>query len=149
MLEHATLRPGFPEFVERARDRSWRVVVLSSGFRELIEPVLEREGLGDLELLANAVEPDPRGLAGAASATSCRARSAASRASARTVVAEANGGPRVYIGDGISDRCGARASDLVFARRGLAVYLADEEVPYEPFEDFFHVASELDRRLSP
>ncbi len=35
--------------------------MVSSGFRELIEPVLAREGVGGLPLVSNSVEPDPAG----------------------------------------------------------------------------------------
>ena len=44
-----------------SRERGWRFVIVSSGFRELIEPVLEREGLTGVELLSNSVDPDPDG----------------------------------------------------------------------------------------
>ena len=50
------VRDGFQEFVELARDRGWRVVIVSSGFHELIEPILEREGV-EVELHANRVDP--------------------------------------------------------------------------------------------
>ena len=54
------------------------------------------------------------------------------------------GGHRVvYIGDGYSDRCGALAADRVFARRGLATYLDEQGVPYEPFDDLHQIAAAL------
>jgi len=57
LLEHARIRPGFAELA-----RAHRPLVVSSGFHELIEPVLEREGLLDaVELRANSVEPRPDG----------------------------------------------------------------------------------------
>jgi 2-hydroxy-3-keto-5-methylthiopentenyl-1-phosphate phosphatase len=124
VLEHATVRPGFAELVESVRERGWRLVVVSSGFRELIEPVLEREGLQDVELISNTVDPDPSGWR-----VSFRDQSECNvcgePCKRATVVAESNGGRRIYVGDGLSDRCGARACDLVFARRGLAAYLAE------------------------
>ena len=61
VLENVRVRPGFREVVELARERGWRFVIVSSGFRELIEPVLEREGLAGVELLSNTVDPDPDG----------------------------------------------------------------------------------------
>jgi 2-hydroxy-3-keto-5-methylthiopentenyl-1-phosphate phosphatase len=145
VLEHAVVRPGFHELVELARERGWRLVVLSSGFRELIEPVLEREGLGDLDLLANRVDPKPTGWEAHFRDTDvCPVcGEACKRAS---VVAEADGGPTVYVGDGISDRCGAQASDLVFARRGLARWLEEQGADYEPFEDFHDVIAGIERR---
>jgi 2-hydroxy-3-keto-5-methylthiopentenyl-1-phosphate phosphatase len=144
VLEHASIREGFAGLVEHAEERGWRLVVLSSGFGELITPVLDRAGLGRLELLANTVEPDPEGW---------RVRFRDDRpcpvcgepCKRSTVVAEADEGLRVYVGDGFSDRCGALASDLVFARRRLAAYLTENGAPYLPFDDFHGVAEEIER----
>jgi 2-hydroxy-3-keto-5-methylthiopentenyl-1-phosphate phosphatase len=142
VLEKASIRPGFAEFVRFVRERGWRLVILSSGFRELIQPVLEREGLGDLELLSNSVDPDPTGWrVRFRDEEPCPVCGEPCKRSA--VLALANGGPAVYVGDGLSDRCGAEASGLVFARRGLAAYLAERRVPFEPFDDFFQVLRAL------
>jgi 2-hydroxy-3-keto-5-methylthiopentenyl-1-phosphate phosphatase len=139
------IRAGFHELVELARERGWRLVVISSGFRELIEPVLEREGLESLELLANSIDPDPSGWrASFRDEMPCPVCGEPCKRAA--VVAEADSGGAVYVGDGISDRCGAEASDLVFARRGLAAYLRERGVPFEPFDDFFEVADALRSR---
>jgi 2-hydroxy-3-keto-5-methylthiopentenyl-1-phosphate phosphatase len=142
LLEHARIRPGFRELVELTRDRGWRLVVLSSGFEQLIRPVLEREGLGNVEVLSNSIEPDPAGWrASFRDETPCPVCGEPCKRAA--VIAESNGGESVYIGDGISDRCGAEASDRVFARRGLATYLAEKDVPFEPFEDFHQIVRSL------
>jgi 2-hydroxy-3-keto-5-methylthiopentenyl-1-phosphate phosphatase len=52
-------------------------------------------------------------------------------------------GPVVFVGDGYSDRCAALAADRVFARDGLAGYLDERGVSYEPFEDFDRLAAAL------
>ena len=140
-LENVELRPGFHELVELAQERGWRVVIVSSGFHELIEPILEREGL-DVELHANRVEPRADGWvvdwrydeSCESCGESCK-RSIAQRF--------ADGGEIVYIGDGYSDRCAAEASDEVFATRGLARYLEERGVPFEPFDDFHEVVARL------
>ena len=49
-----------PRGVPRARRARYRPTILSSGFRELIEPVLEREGV-ELDVLANELDPRPDG----------------------------------------------------------------------------------------
>jgi 2-hydroxy-3-keto-5-methylthiopentenyl-1-phosphate phosphatase len=49
----------------------------------------------------------------------------------------------VFVGDGYSDRCAALAADRVFARDGLARYLTDAGVSYEPFSDLDDVAAAL------
>src|SRR2546423_1130336 len=59
LVERIELRPGFVEFA-----RKHRPVIVSSNFRQLIEPILAREGL-ELEVRANEVEWHPDGWRGA------------------------------------------------------------------------------------
>jgi 2-hydroxy-3-keto-5-methylthiopentenyl-1-phosphate phosphatase len=142
VLENVRIRPGFRELVDLARERDWRIVVVSSGFRELIEPVLEREGLGDLELLSNTVDPEPDGWKVRFRVSeACEVCGQPCKRS--TAAALADGTELVYVGDGYSDRCAAELADVVFARRGLASYLEERGVAFERFEDFHSVARSL------
>jgi len=142
VLENVRVRPGFHELVDLARERAWRFVIVSSGFGELIEPVLEREGLADVELLSNAVDPDPQGwkvqFRVAEVCETC-----GQPCKRATAAALADGTELVYVGDGYSDRCAAESADLVFARRGLASYLEEQGLPFERFEDFHSIARRL------
>jgi 2-hydroxy-3-keto-5-methylthiopentenyl-1-phosphate phosphatase len=140
-LDNVRIRPGFRELVELAQSRGWRFVIVSSGFHELIEPILEHEGV-DVELHANRVDPRPDGWRVLwqydESCDSC------GESCKRSIVQEFGGdGEIVYVGDGSSDRCAAEASDRVFATRGLARYLDERGVPYEPFDDFNDIARRL------
>jgi 2-hydroxy-3-keto-5-methylthiopentenyl-1-phosphate phosphatase len=140
-LENVRIRPGFRELVELARDRGWRFVIVSSGFHELIEPILEREGV-DVELHANRVDPRLEGWRVlwqyADDCESC------GESCKRSIVKEFAGDDElVYVGDGYSDRCAAEASDRVFATKGLARYLDERGVPYERFDDFYDVTRSL------
>ena len=138
VLAHARIRAGFRELVEAAQDRGWRVVILSSGFEELIRPVLEHVGV-DVELLANSVEVRPDGWH-----VHWREETVCAVCGEQCKRAALPGeGEIVYVGDGISDRCAALASDRVFATRGLAEYLTERGTPYERFEDFFQVLERL------
>jgi HAD superfamily phosphoserine phosphatase-like hydrolase len=60
VLEHARVRRGFRELVQEMQEAGWQVHIVSSGFHELIEPVLERERV-DVELHANRVDARPDG----------------------------------------------------------------------------------------
>jgi 2-hydroxy-3-keto-5-methylthiopentenyl-1-phosphate phosphatase len=133
LLGVVRIRVGFRELVERHRP-----TVISAGFRELIEPVLEREGV-ELELLANRLDPQPDGwrVRWRDEAVCATCGEACKRGA---LVA---GGPFVYVGDGYSDRCAALAAERVFARDGLAAYLEAEGAPYEPFETLDDVATGL------
>lgn len=141
-LDNVRIRPGFRELVALARERGWRLVIVSSGFHELIEPVLAREGLVGIEVLANRVDPDPAGWrVRFRDEESCGTCGEPCKRS--TLSALADGTEVVYVGDGYSDRCAAEAADLVFARRGLAAYLDERGVDFVPFDDFVGIAGQL------
>lgn len=131
--EHVTLRRGF---VELARER--KPVIVSSGFHELIEPLLEREGI-DLEVHANRLDARPDGWRVLfRNDTPC---SVCGQPCKRADVAGLDA--FAYVGDGFSDRCVAEAASRVFARDGLAEYLTLRGVAFEPFEDFYDVGDAL------
>ena len=133
VLEHVQLRDGFAAFA-----REHRPLVVSSGFHELIEPVLTREGL-DLEVRANRLDPRPDGwVALFRNEEPCPVCGEPCK---RADVAGLDG--FVYAGDGFSDRCVALAASRVFARDGLARYLEASGAPFEPFEDFHDLARAL------
>jgi len=121
--EHVTVRPGFRDFAEQHRP-----VILSSGFAELIEPVLEREGVS-LEVHANRVDVRADGWhpVWRDDAQCAECGEACKRGGLPT------GSPVVYVGDGVSDHCVALAADRVFARDKLVGYLEGRGVAFEPF----------------
>jgi 2-hydroxy-3-keto-5-methylthiopentenyl-1-phosphate phosphatase len=131
--ENVRLRAGFPELA-----RVHRPLIVSSGFHELIEPVLEREGLV-LDVLANRLDARPEGWqVRFRNAEPCLVCGEPCKRS------DVDGlGRFVYVGDGFSDRCVALAASRVFARDGLADYLAGRKVPFERFDDFDELARAL------
>lgn len=135
--EHVEVRSGLHELA------LLEPLVVSAGFRELIEPVLEREGVR-LEVRANAVDARPDGwrvrFRDEEPCTSC------GEPCKRGVLA---GAPYVYVGDGYSDRCAALAAERIFARDGLARYLDERGVRYEPFRDLLDVTEALGNRQEP
>jgi len=134
LCREVRIRPGFAELVAAERP-----LLLSSGFHELIQPVLAREGV-EAELRANRIEaqldgwrvlwrdPEPCPVCG----DLCKRRSLPPA-------------PFAYAGDGYSDRCAAVAADRVFARDGLAEWLGAEGVGFERFEDLRDVLAALRR----
>jgi len=136
LLETVTIRAGFAELVAEHAP-----LIVSAGFRELILPVLEREGVR-AEVIANSLEPAASGW-----------RSTFLERDACPVcgepckrVALAGGGPFAYVGDGVSDRCVSLAADRVFARDGLARWLDESGAEYERYGDLHDVRFALDAR---
>jgi 2-hydroxy-3-keto-5-methylthiopentenyl-1-phosphate phosphatase len=127
------VRPGFVAFA-----REHRPLVVSSGFHELIDPVLAREGV-ELEVRANRLDPRSDGwVARFRNEEPCPVCGEPCK---RADVAGVDG--FVYAGDGFSDRCVALAASRVFARDGLARYLEDSGRPFERFDDFRDLARAL------
>ena len=134
VVANIRVRPGLAELVEH-----FRPLVVSSGLEQLIQPVLAREGV-EVELLANraVAGPDGWGIIWRDEAD-C---SVCGQPCKRNMLPDGNG-PLVYVGDGYSDRCAAQAADRIFARRGLAAYLDEQTIAYEPFDDLFEIALAL------
>jgi 2-hydroxy-3-keto-5-methylthiopentenyl-1-phosphate phosphatase len=132
-VDNVEISPGFHELVER-----YDPIIVSSGLPQIILPVLEREGV-EVEVRANDAEPSPDGWRvrfrhdGVCDVCgdNCKRRSLPGSR------------PLVFVGDGWSDRCASLAADRVFARTGLAEYLDEQGVPYEPYETLRDVAAAL------
>jgi 2-hydroxy-3-keto-5-methylthiopentenyl-1-phosphate phosphatase len=135
LVDNLELRPGFHELAE-----AHRPTIVSSNFRQLIEPILVREGVG-LEVRANEVEWHPDGWR--ATFRNGDACGTCGEPCKRADVTSAGAGEIVYVGDGYSDRCAAQAADRIFARDALARYLDERGVEYEPFDDLHDVARAL------
>jgi 2-hydroxy-3-keto-5-methylthiopentenyl-1-phosphate phosphatase len=134
VVEHTRVRPGFTELA-RAR----HPLVVSSGFHELIEPVLERENvLGAVELRANRVESGPEGWQ-----VHFRVADICEECGEACKRGDLPSGEVVFAGDGHSDYCASLAADRVFATDGLARFLERRGVRHEPLTDFYALASEL------
>ena len=133
LLATVSLRSGFGELVAR-RDP----LVVSMGFHELIEPLLERDGI-EVRLVANRLDPRPEGWRAIFRPQAiCEVCGEPCK---RSDLAGMNG--VVYVGDGFSDRCVAQAASRVFARNGLATFLAGKGVAFERFDDFVQLERAL------
>jgi len=134
--------PGFPSFVQSARAGGGDVAIASDGLLLYIRRILDGHGLASVEASANGlvfagrritpVFGSPAGV-GCGACGSCKGAVLARRANgyARTV----------FIGDGLSDRCGARAADVVYAKGDLTAWCARAGIAARPYETFADVAA--------
>lgn len=146
------IRAGFRTFVDALRSAGHRFVLLSSGFRQIIEPILAREGFepGELELHANDLCDSSGGLRiGWRQLPMCsRCDEHCKRHEVNELRERANlepgGDVTVFIGDGFSDRCGADVADIIFARDSLARWLDERGIAWRAWEDFHDIAHALE-----
>ena len=143
-LERAELAPTFGPFVTWAEERDLPLVLASDGFAFYIPPILERAGLGHLEVVTNElVEAEggwvlrhPNGHPECIGCGTCKML-AAQRLRERH-------GPIAFVGEGQSDRYGALYSDIVFAKDALVEICEQDGVPFLPWETFDDVRNALE-----
>ncbi len=138
LLGEVRVRAGFAELV-----RERRPLVVSSGFHELIDPILRRERIG-VDVLANRLDARRDGWR-----VIFRERPPCAECGEACKRELLPGPDVVYVGDGYSDRCAALAARRVFATGGLALELERRGVPYEPFADFHDVLAALRAEEEP
>ena len=142
--EEAGVRDGFVEFAGWAEREGHRLVVMSNGFRTVIDDVLGRLGLGGLPVVSHDAEFGPEGTRLLWTDRGERCVLCGRRCKRAELAAVREGDPVVYLGDGISDRCVSGAADIVFARAGLAEWMRETGREFEPFEDFHTVRRYLE-----
>jgi len=136
---------GFTAFLRHCRQRSWPVYVLSDGLDYYIQRILQRHQI-TLPVYSNRLRfapPDRVTVDFPFFEQSCGACGNCKGYQVRRL-AQA-GEPRIYIGDGLSDRCGAQEAEMIFAKDDLARWCVAHGKPYYPFHDFYDI---LDRLIS-
>jgi 2,3-diketo-5-methylthio-1-phosphopentane phosphatase len=142
LVTRLPLDPTFPPFVAFCRERGYELAIVSDGFDFYIERILAVHGLSAVPFTANHlafqngrieltfINPNP---------VCCRLGNCKRRAVERL---RPPNGRVVYVGDGLSDACGADAADLVFAKGLLASYCQEHSIPFRPFHDFADIMAD-------
>lgn len=141
--DHCPLDPTFGRFVSWARERDVPVTLVSDGFGFYIEPLLRANRLAGMDVVTNGwgESAGPTFGYGHPSCVGCGTckKQAAERAR------DAHG--RVaFVGEGTSDRFGARYADVTLAKRGesLVPHREAESIPYVPWSTFDDIRSWLE-----
>ena len=137
------LDTGFEGLVRSVLGRDWQIVIASDGFDLYIERILAANGLSHVPFSANHLELHDTGFSMSFTRPNpvcCRLGNCK-----RLIVDEQRrpGGRVVFVGDGLSDACGAAAADLVLAKGLLADYCRRQGIPFAPFTDFHEVRHRL------
>ena len=143
-LERAELAPTFAPFVAWTQERDLTLVLASDGFALYIRPILERAGLGHLEVVTNEPEEsEGRWVLRHPNAhPECIGCGTCKMLAAQRLRVEQ--GPVAFVGEGQSDRYGALYSDVVFAKDALVAICEKDGVPYRAWETFDDVRYALE-----
>ncbi len=144
-VEQARPRPGGSELVDFCRVSDIPVEIVSSGLDLYIRPLLERFGMGHLQVHAmkhaefsqgeTIVPTYPDGITVCDITGACKC--------SRLWHYQEKGYRVVFVGDGNSDRCVASRVDAVYARDNLARYCRDKGIAFTPYETLHDVLAGL------
>lgn len=134
-LDDMRVDPTFPAFVNFLRDASIPFAIISDGFHEFIERLLENSSLDEMPLVvANRISETKSGLEAIfpnyrepCSSGTCKCAAAAELG---------DGLPVILIGDGRSDFCLAQKAIYVLSKGKLSNFCSDNSIPGQPFKDF-------------
>jgi len=158
LAERIDLDPTFPGFLRQMRVRGIPVVLITGGFDLCVEAVMAQSGLWPVPFLANRLRqaddsPGPHGGSQAGAgwqvdfpypSLTCTACGHCKGDPIRSW--RAQGYTTVFAGNGVTDRCGAEAASLTFAKEELDQWCRREGVPAVEFKNFDDIQEELKRR---
>ncbi len=133
--------PAFASFVSALRAQGGDVAIASDGLLWYLRPILDAHGLEHVPAYANDARFEdghfvPR--FGSPEGEGC-GRCGTCKGAVLARVAP-KGSRTVFVGDGLSDKCGARAADRVYAKGDLLAFCRREDIAATPFSTFFDVA---------
>mgnify|MGYP000949904647 CR=1 FL=1 len=130
----------FPQFYNFCTEKNIPLTILSDGFKEYINPMLEAAGIKGANVRSNFLsiqnsEVLPIFPTASESCNcfcaSCKRNSMLSSSPSDSVF--------IYIGDGLSDTCAASHADIIFAKNTLAAFCNERRLPHYPFRTFFDI----------
>lgn len=151
-LDQFSIDPYFKQFVNFLRCNNIDLVILSDGLDAYIQHVLFKAGLDEVKFYANHAEfiningkqkltvTFPYSDSECELCGNCKRNHMLTLSSDEDII--------VYVGDGMSDRCPAKYSDFVFAKRDLLKHCQKNNITYFEYQNFADVQKKLDAILN-
>ena len=139
-LDRFTVDETFPRFVAWASATRRPLALISDGFGFYVRPILEKAGLGHVEVMTNDLA-DGKLVHHFAHPVCVGCGTCKMQAAVRF---RETHGSVAYVGEGQSDRYGALYSDLVFANKDLVRICEEDGVPYRTWTTFDDVRAAIE-----
>lgn len=147
IIRGTTLTSGFKEFNLWRLQLGLPLTILSDGLEPVIQAVLQWHGIEGITVMANQVDflrpplqitfphanPEHQDCAMCKGSVLRKAKRA--------------GALRVFIGDGLSDRCAAPEADLLFAKSTLALHCKESGIAFHPWHTFEDIQRYLQKLM--
>lgn len=145
-LDRIELDAHFVRFAEFCDAQAIEIIIVSDGVDYFIRRILSRVGLEHLEIIANHLVFTDTGYALESPYADMGCTSASGVCKCKVVTRGRE--PRIYVGDGRSDFCVSAKPEIVFAKKSLATYCAQNAIPFIDYEDFSDVQQSLGRLIA-
>ena len=133
---------GFGHLRETCRERGMDVVVVSDGLDYYIEPFLAVHGV-EVEFFSNKLEVADGQMMLSFPYYNDSCGRCANCKSGHVEQAKTGDMLTVYVGDGLSDKCAASKTDVVFAKRDLKAYCESNGIAHFSFDTLSDVAHRI------
>ncbi len=146
-LSQFDIDPHFQIFERLCVKNSVPLHILSDGLDLYINPILRRNDLGHLPVMANIGRLNGHGLEIEFpwTNTECK-RCGCCKGERMAEYRQSQGEMSVrlaFVGDGYSDVCAVTQADLLIAKKDLAKFCTERKIPFVPFDNFADVAQIL------
>jgi len=145
-LDQFTLDPTFAPFVALCSANNIEPVILSEGMDFYIDHLLRKHNIQGLQVLSNGGRFESGGLTISFPHKNRHCRRCGSCKGERMAdfrKKATNDAIIVFVGDGYSDACAAREADIVFAKNDLVTCCEEQDIAYNTYQDFGHVADAM------
>jgi len=154
LLDSIEIDEGFVKLLETCATRGVEAHIISDGFDYCIDRILARPSLNlrvrlnGVRILSSHLEADrDRWLVDFPSFHQSCGHGCATCKPAMMSLLNRDGGPTIFVGDGLSDRYAATSADLVFAKDKLAAFCREQQIAHRQFRSLADVAEQLDELL--
>lgn len=134
------LDPNFITFYDFCKNNKININIVSDGFTNYIEALLQKSGIYDLPIFANNLQLIDNQIIpifyGASESCLCNVASCKRNSVINTAPPDHL---IVFIGDGNTDLCAAEHSDIIFAKNQLSASLNKKRIPHYNFSNFFDI----------
>ncbi|MBG9945770.1 2-hydroxy-3-keto-5-methylthiopentenyl-1-phosphate phosphatase [Brevibacillus formosus] len=141
IVQEATIRPGFAEFVSYCREQGIELLITSGGIDFFLEPILAPFDLTDVPIYCNGSDFSGERIT-ITWPNACDEHCTNGCGMCKTTIIRRYDQAthfRIVIGDSITDLAGAKIADYVIARSFLADKAEELQLPHSKFATFHDV----------
>lgn len=147
-LSKIKVDPYFKKIIKLLKKRGMPPVIVSDSFSLFLKSILKNNGINGLKIYSNRIRLDgnrlipsfPHQHKDCAICGNCKKKHLSKNGAKDKIL--------IYVGDGLSDLCPAKNSDIVFAKGNLKKYLTKEGKPFLPFDslkDVYNFMRRMDK----